>query len=177
MAPVAAPSSRSGNRFGLKSGKGKTNSGSSLFHFSRFTLHSDSSRAFPQFTSAWTSPAGPKSIQPSRAWRVGGRVASRTRSSPKPPGFPASAASAGETLAVRRSRPFEPPKPAAALNLAALQPCRYKPGQSAAWPRFFVGDFQMAIERTFSIIKPDATARNLTGAINAMIEQSSARCW
>jgi nucleoside-diphosphate kinase len=30
----------------------------------------------------------------------------------------------------------------------------------------------MAIERTFSIIKPDATARNLTGAINAMIEQS-----
>src|SRR5215467_13959255 len=30
----------------------------------------------------------------------------------------------------------------------------------------------MAIERTFSIIKPDATARNLTGAVNAMIEQS-----
>ena len=28
----------------------------------------------------------------------------------------------------------------------------------------------MALERTFSIIKPDATARNLTGAINAMIE-------
>ena len=30
----------------------------------------------------------------------------------------------------------------------------------------------IAIERTFSIIKPDATARHLTGAINAMIEQS-----
>ena len=30
----------------------------------------------------------------------------------------------------------------------------------------------MAIERTFSIIKPDAAARNLTGAINAMIEQA-----
>jgi nucleoside-diphosphate kinase len=30
----------------------------------------------------------------------------------------------------------------------------------------------MAIERTFSIIKPDATARNLTGAINAMIVQA-----
>ncbi len=29
----------------------------------------------------------------------------------------------------------------------------------------------MAIERTFSILKPDATARHLTGAINAMIEQ------
>ena len=28
----------------------------------------------------------------------------------------------------------------------------------------------MAIERTFSMIKPDATARNLTGAINAKIE-------
>ena len=28
----------------------------------------------------------------------------------------------------------------------------------------------MALERTFSILKPDATARNLTGAINAMIE-------
>ena len=28
----------------------------------------------------------------------------------------------------------------------------------------------MAVERTFSILKPDATARNLTGAINAMIE-------
>lgn len=33
----------------------------------------------------------------------------------------------------------------------------------------------MAIERTFSIIKPDATARNLTGAINAVIEKSGLR--
>jgi nucleoside-diphosphate kinase len=33
----------------------------------------------------------------------------------------------------------------------------------------------MTIERTFSIIKPDATARNLTGAINAMIEQAGLR--
>src|SRR6202030_1772186 len=33
----------------------------------------------------------------------------------------------------------------------------------------------MAIERTFSIIKPDATARNLTGAINAIIEQAGLR--
>ena len=33
----------------------------------------------------------------------------------------------------------------------------------------------MAIERTFSIIKPDATARNLTGAINGMIEQAGLR--
>jgi nucleoside-diphosphate kinase len=33
----------------------------------------------------------------------------------------------------------------------------------------------MPIERTFSIIKPDAVARNLTGAINAMIEQTGLR--
>ena len=33
----------------------------------------------------------------------------------------------------------------------------------------------MPIERTFSIIKPDATARNLTGAINAMIEKKGLR--
>jgi nucleoside-diphosphate kinase len=33
----------------------------------------------------------------------------------------------------------------------------------------------MAIERTFSIIKPDATARNLTGVINAMIEGAGLR--
>src|SRR5579863_5306190 len=33
----------------------------------------------------------------------------------------------------------------------------------------------MAVERTFSIIKPDATARNLSGAINAMIEKAGLR--
>ncbi len=33
----------------------------------------------------------------------------------------------------------------------------------------------MAVERTFSIIKPDATARNLTGAINALIETAALR--
>ena len=33
----------------------------------------------------------------------------------------------------------------------------------------------MSLERTFSILKPDATARNLTGAINAMIEQAGLR--
>jgi nucleoside-diphosphate kinase len=33
----------------------------------------------------------------------------------------------------------------------------------------------MTIETTFSIIKPDATARNLTGAINAMIEKAGLR--
>jgi nucleoside-diphosphate kinase len=33
----------------------------------------------------------------------------------------------------------------------------------------------MAIERTFSIIKPDATNRNLTGAINAVFEENGLR--
>jgi len=33
----------------------------------------------------------------------------------------------------------------------------------------------MAIERTLSIIKPDATARNQTGAVNALIEKTGLR--
>ena len=33
----------------------------------------------------------------------------------------------------------------------------------------------MALERTFSIIKPDATRRNLTGKINAMLEEGGLR--
>ena len=33
----------------------------------------------------------------------------------------------------------------------------------------------MARERTFSILKPDATERNLTGAINALIEKAGLR--
>jgi len=33
----------------------------------------------------------------------------------------------------------------------------------------------MAIERTFSIIKPDATKRNLTGEVNAVIEKAGLR--
>ena len=33
----------------------------------------------------------------------------------------------------------------------------------------------MALERTFSIIKPDATNRNLTGAINKLIEAAGLR--
>jgi nucleoside-diphosphate kinase len=34
---------------------------------------------------------------------------------------------------------------------------------------------QMAIERTFSMIKPDATKRNLTGAITMMLEDAGLR--
>lgn len=33
----------------------------------------------------------------------------------------------------------------------------------------------MALERTFSILKPDCTARNLTGTVNAVIEKAGLR--
>lgn len=33
----------------------------------------------------------------------------------------------------------------------------------------------MPLERTFSILKPDCTARNLTGAVNALIEKAALR--
>ena len=33
----------------------------------------------------------------------------------------------------------------------------------------------MAVERTFSMIKPDATKRNLTGKINARLEEAGLR--
>lgn len=33
----------------------------------------------------------------------------------------------------------------------------------------------MSVQRTFSIIKPDATKRNLTGKVNAMIEEAGLR--
>jgi nucleoside-diphosphate kinase len=51
---------------------------------------------------------------------------------------------------------------------------RYKPARFSHLTQFQKDDL-MAIERTFSIIKPDATARNLTGAINALIEKASLR--
>jgi nucleoside-diphosphate kinase len=49
---------------------------------------------------------------------------------------------------------------------------RYEGGPSAFQP---VAEDIMATERTFSIIKPDATRRNLTGAINAKIEAAGLR--
>ena len=36
-------------------------------------------------------------------------------------------------------------------------------------------ELMMSIQRTFSIIKPDATARNITGKVNAKIEESGLR--
>src|SRR5438270_12554402 len=54
--------------------------------------------------------------------------------------------------------------------LAAPRPALYKPGTQKLPKRT-----PMAVEQTFSIIKPDATARNLTGAINAVIEKAGLR--
>src|SRR5438067_6757549 len=57
-------------------------------------------------------------------------------------------------------------------SLAPGRRRRYKPPQLP--PRTSKDDI-MAIERTFSIIKPDATERNLTGAVNALIEKAGLR--
>src|SRR5215475_13361911 len=58
-------------------------------------------------------------------------------------------------------------------SLAVRRWRRYKPGNST--PPLFLKDNIMATERTFSIIKPDATERNLTGAVNAVIEKAGLR--
>src|SRR6478609_10978049 len=52
---------------------------------------------------------------------------------------------------------------------------RYKPRDPYISHSPVTKTITMTIERTFSIIKPDATERNLTGAINAMIEQAGLR--
>jgi nucleoside-diphosphate kinase len=59
-----------------------------------------------------------------------------------------------------------------ARSLAVRGRRRYKP---ATLKPTLCKDEIMAIERTFSIIKPDATARNLTGAVNALIEKAGLR--
>jgi nucleoside-diphosphate kinase len=56
--------------------------------------------------------------------------------------------------------------------LAALGHALYKPQHFNAAQ---IPEEKMAVEQTFSIIKPDATARDLTGAINAVIEKAGLR--
>src|SRR5208282_2332834 len=53
-------------------------------------------------------------------------------------------------------------------------PCRIR-YEAAVNIGFLYSRDIMAIERTFSILKPDATQRNLTGAINALIEKAGLR--
>src|SRR3954465_8190832 len=54
-------------------------------------------------------------------------------------------------------------------------PFRYGVDISRHLPATVIQGQIMAIERTFSILKPDATERNLTGAINALIEKAGLR--
>ncbi len=56
--------------------------------------------------------------------------------------------------------------------LAGVNPHGYKPANSQETAK---RGRLMAVERTFSIIKPDATRRNLTGKINAVIEGAGLR--
>ncbi len=68
----------------------------------------------------------------------------------------------GESMA---RRAFPP------LGKAAMRRYRSRTFLQLAVQRFF----PMAIERTFSMIKPDATKRNLTGAITKMLEDAGLR--
>jgi nucleoside-diphosphate kinase len=70
--------------------------------------------------------------------------------------------------------PLPPPQtlPLAGSTAISPPPLRVFPARAHSLPE---GTLTMAIERTFSIIKPDAVARNLTGAVNAMIEQAGLR--
>jgi nucleoside-diphosphate kinase len=47
--------------------------------------------------------------------------------------------------------------------------------QRLTQPPEFIQEAAMATERTFSIIKPDATRRNLTGKVNAVLEAAGLR--
>jgi nucleoside-diphosphate kinase len=55
-------------------------------------------------------------------------------------------------------------------RLVAATARRYKPV-----PFSYTMKAPMALERTFSILKPDVTRRNLTGAVNARIEAAELR--
>lgn len=64
-------------------------------------------------------------------------------------------------------------------RLGEAGPCRYRArhlaAQAAEVPPILERQILTMTERTFSIIKPDATKRNLTGKINAVIEDAGLR--
>src|SRR5690606_10558444 len=64
--------------------------------------------------------------------------------------------------------PFQPPRPVLAGARSEIPPGRARAPAAAKAP-------DMATERTLSIIKPDATRRNLTGKINAKFEEAGLR--
>ena len=65
----------------------------------------------------------------------------------------------------------EPPT-CQAFALPAPPPAAISAAQSAHMKKT---ESSMATERTFSILKPDVTRRNLTGAVNAVIEKAGLR--
>ena len=54
-------------------------------------------------------------------------------------------------------------------------PRKARPNVSAPRPPHQQSETPMALERTLSMIKPDATRRNLTGRINAKLEEAGLR--
>jgi len=67
--------------------------------------------------------------------------------------------------------------PGAKVGAYLLNPLRLAPFFQSFYNGAIVtkGDFAMAVQRTLSILKPDATRRNLTGKINAMFEAAGLR--
>jgi nucleoside-diphosphate kinase len=61
------------------------------------------------------------------------------------------------------------------LGRGAPLSCRGKAAMEPPTQGNQAKDMKMAIERTFSMIKPDATRRNLTGAITKMLEDAGLR--
>src|SRR6195952_4027688 len=61
--------------------------------------------------------------------------------------------------------------------MACREPANALPSgvQRLTQPPEFIKEAAMATERTFSIIKPDATRRNLTGKVNAVLEEAGLR--
>src|SRR3546814_5307935 len=73
-----------------------------------------------------------------------------------------------------RTKPAAGPK---GPNACALYPCDTAKARLEARASYNIAhrSFPMAVTRTFSIIKPDATRRNLTGAVTKMLEDAGLR--
>ncbi len=61
------------------------------------------------------------------------------------------------------------------IRLGRRGPCADRPARLVSRPHLDHQETPMATERTLSIIKPDATRRNLTGSINATLEAAGLR--
>jgi nucleoside-diphosphate kinase len=105
--------------------------------------------------------------RPARSYRIAGRGNTVCRHAAVTP--PYRAQPDPEAGPIRNARLFRKAAVRAALPLGDAAAISARPTPSA------LKGTAMAIERTFSIIKPDATARHLTGAINGVIEEAGLR--